>query len=152
MSDSFLMHVARVWLAGKSPVMPGTAGSLAGIALAPFIFMPLPVWLRVAALCLLLWLGTKACGKAEEVLQKKDPQEVVIDEVFGQWLVCLPFAALNFWGYLAAFLLFRFFDITKPWPVSAAENIPGGLGVMLDDGVAGLFAMLSLAGLHWFFV
>ncbi len=151
MRDDLILCYARVGFAGKSPIAPGTCGSLVAIILAPVIFMPLPIWGRLLLLAFVLWTGTKASTKAEELLQKQDPGEVVIDEVLGQWITCLPFTALNFWGYLAAFLLFRLFDITKPWPVRIFERLPAGHGIMWDDAVAGLYAMLSLGVLCWLF-
>ena len=149
--DELMLAYARVWFAGKSPKAPGTCGSLVAIVLAPFVFMPLPFWGRVLLLLAVLWSGTRASSRAEELLQKKDPSEVVIDEVLGQWIACLPFAALGFWGYVAAFALFRLFDITKPWPVRNFERLPGGHGIMLDDAVAGVYAALCLGVLRWIF-
>lgn len=150
MKDALSLAYARVGFAGKSPYAPGTCGSLVAIALAPFIFMPLPLWGRLLLLLLLLYTGSRASGRAEEILGQTDPSEVVIDEVFGQWITCLPFASLGFREYLAAFVLFRIFDIVKPWPIRALEKIPGGLGIMLDDAAAGLYAMLCLALLRLF--
>ena len=147
-SDRVLLAYARVWPAGLSPVAPGTCGSLVAIPLAPFIFMPLPIWGRLLLLLALLVSGTIASGRAETLLQQKDPSEVVIDEVLGQWITCLPFASLGFWEYAAAFGLFRFFDITKPWPIRRLENLGNGFGVMVDDAMAGVYAMLCLALVH----
>lgn len=149
MRDDWILCYARVGVAGKSPWAPGTCGSLAAVALAPFVFMPLPFWGRLVLLALLLWTGTRACTRAEEILGRKDPSEVVIDEVFGQWITCLPFAALGFWGYAAAFALFRLFDIAKPWPVRRFEALPAGHGIMWDDAVAGVYAMICLGLLRW---
>jgi phosphatidylglycerophosphatase A len=129
--------------------MPGTCGSFVAIVLAPFLFMPLPLWGRVVVLLLVLAAGTMAASRAEILLQRKDPSEVVIVELLGQWLACLPFAALGFWEYAAAFALFRLFDITKPWPIRKLEAINGGLGIMLDDAMAGVYAMICLAALRW---
>lgn len=149
MKDSLLLAYARVGPAGKSPFAPGTCGSLAAIALAPFLFMPLPLAGRVLLLLVVLITGTVAAGRAETLLGKKDPSEVVIDEVLGQWITCLPFASLALWEYAAAFALFRLFDIAKPWPVRRLEGIGGGLGIMVDDAAAGLYAMLCLGLLRW---
>lgn len=151
MSDSFALFYARVWFAGKIPFAPGTCGSLVAIILAPFIFMPLAPWLRVVALALIFWSGVIASKRASEILGKKDPSEVVIDEVLGQWMVCLPFSSLSFWGYIAAFALFRLFDIKKPAHVKQAEELPGGYGIMLDDLVAGIYAIPCLGILVWLF-
>lgn len=151
MSDYFALTYARVWLAGKSPKAPGTCGSLVAIFLAPFIFMPLPIWIRIFLLAILFYTGAKAAEQAGILLKKKDPPEVVIDEVLGQLVTCLPFSTLSFWGYAAAFLLFRLFDITKPGLIKKAESSPGGYGIMLDDFVAGIYAMGVLGVISWLF-
>lgn len=150
MKDFLLLAYARVGIAGKSPVAPGTCGSLVAIVLAPFVFMPLPLAGRVLLLLAVLVTGTVAAGRAETLLGEKDPSEVVIDEVLGQWLTCLPFVALGFWEYTAAFALFRLFDITKPWPVRQLERIGGGLGIMIDDAAAGVYAMLCMCVIRAF--
>ncbi|MCL1939994.1 MAG: phosphatidylglycerophosphatase A [Desulfovibrionaceae bacterium] len=144
MWDTLLLNYARVWPAGLSPVAPGTCGSLVAIVLAPFIFMPLPLWGRVLVLLFVLVTGTIASSRAEKILGRKDPSEAVIDEVLGQWITILPFAALLWWEYAAAFVLFRLFDITKPWPIWRLEDIEGGLGVMIDDVAAGIYALLCM--------
>ena len=149
MRDVFLLNYARVWPAGLSPFAPGTCGSFTAIISAPFLFMPLPLWGRLLALLFVLISGTVAAGRAEELLGKKDPSEVVIDEVLGQWIAILPFASLALWEYAAAFALFRLFDIFKPWPVRRLEAVDGGLGVMIDDAAAGLYALLCMLALRW---
>jgi len=83
--------------------------------------------------------GVWASGKLASFHRLKDPQRVVIDEVAGQWLAILP-VALDWHYYLVAFLLFRFLDITKPWPLKNFERMPGGLGIMADDIGAGVYA------------
>ncbi|MBG0776834.1 MAG: phosphatidylglycerophosphatase A [Desulfovibrionaceae bacterium] len=144
--DRLALAVARVWPAGLSPVMPGTCGSIVAALLAPFVFLPLPFFGRVALLALLFWLGGVAATRAERVLGRKDPGEVVVDEVLGQWLAYLPLAASASAAQLAAGLvLFRVFDIAKPWPVRASEDwLAAGYGVMIDDVVAGLYALAAL--------
>jgi phosphatidylglycerophosphatase A len=151
MRDAIFLACARVGFAGKSPFAPGTCGSLAAIASAPFVFMPLPFSGRLLLLLAVFAGGVIVSARAEILLQKKDPPEVVIDEVLGQWIACLPFASLALREYLAAFVLFRFFDIFKPWPVRRLESVGGGLGIMIDDAAAGLYAMLCLAALRLFF-
>lgn len=151
MKETFSLIYARVWFAGKSPFAPGTCGSLVAILLAPFIFMPLPLIGRLMMLILVFATGVLASNEAEAQLGKKDPSEVVIDEVLGQWLTILPFAMLEFWGYVAAFVLFRLFDICKPWPIKRLEKLGGGLGIMIDDAAAGFYAMIALGLLIWIF-
>jgi len=163
---------AARWLAtagglGLLPVAPGTWGSLAGLGLAwlfargggaGWIFpsgsvesfyiahIPYPMiwWLALSA------AGVWAASAVERASGKKDPQEVVIDEVSGQWLALLAgpallSGALNWKSYLAGFILFRAFDIFKPFPARQAEALPGGWGIMADDWVAGAYA----AGCLW---
>ena len=144
--DRVALQFSRVWPAGLSPVGPGTCGSAVATALAPWCFMPLPPGGRVAVLAVLFVVGGVASGRAERLLGRKDPGEVVIDEVLGQWLAYLPFAVLSPWWLVVGFALFRLFDIAKPWPVRSSENwLPGGFGIMIDDAVAGCYAMISLA-------
>ena len=143
--DRCILVFCRVEPAGLSPIMPGTCGSAVAMVLAPFVFMPLSLYARAAVLVALFVAGGIASTRAELLLGKKDPGSVVIDEVLGQWLVYLPFAALSWWELFCGFILFRIFDITKPWPTRASERwMPGGYGVMLDDVVAGLFALVVL--------
>lgn len=144
--------IASGFGSGLSPIAPGTAGSLA--ALLPWLVLrelPLP-WYAVA-LIVAFALGVWACDRAVSLLQSEDPQAAVWDEFVGQWLALAPLvAAPRSWPAVAAgFIFFRIFDIAKPWPVSWADRrIGGGLGVMLDDAIAGAYAALALLVLmHW---
>lgn len=130
--------------AGHMPVS-GTVGSAVAALLAPWMFMPLPFVGRLAWCCFLFFLGAIASTAVEKAEGQKDPGVVVIDELIGQWITFLPFATLSFWGMFWGFILFRVFDILKPWPVRRSEAmLPGGYGVMLDDVLAGVYAMISL--------
>ena len=154
--DRIILGFCRVEPCGLSPVMPGTCGAIAGMLLAPYVFLPLSLWARVAALLLLFIAGGIASTRAEQLLGRPDPGEVVIDEVLGQWLTYLPFGlaagSLPWAELLAGLVLFRVFDIAKPWPVKHSEHwLPGGYGVMIDDVVAGLYAMICLALLRLIF-
>jgi phosphatidylglycerophosphatase A len=149
--DRLALAFSRVEPFGLSPKAPGTCGSAIAIILAPFIFMPWSLTWRIIILLGLFTLGGLAASRAERILGEKDPGCVVIDEVLGQWLACLPFAALSWWEYILAFALFRVFDICKPWPIRASENwLPDGFGVMLDDVLAGLYALGLLLILKYF--
>ena len=143
--DRFCLHVSRLWIVGRAPVMPGTCSSAVALLLAPFLFLPLGFVGRCVLLAALFLFGSLIVNRAERILGVKDPPELCIDEVPGMWLTLLPFAEPSLGLMLAAFVLFRFFDIVKPWPVSASEHwLPGGFGIMLDDAVAGLLAMLGV--------
>ena len=137
---------------GLSPVAPGTAGSLA--ALLPwFLLRELPWPLYLAAIALAFALGAVACERVVKRLRLDDPGCVVWDEFVGQWIALMPLLWLPFkwWWLVAGFVLFRLFDIAKPWPVSWADrNVKGGVGVMLDDVLAGLYAAIVLAILMHF--
>lgn len=143
--DKLAAALATLGPIGHFPKAPGTWGSLAAVIAAPWLFLTMPLWWRILALAAILALGTWACGRAEVFYGKKDPGCVVLDELFGQWLTLLFFPGLPIGFLLIAFVLFRLFDIFKPWPVHWAETaFPDGLGVMMDDGVAGLYALACL--------
>lgn len=132
--------------AGCSPRAPGTAGTLIGIAVfLPLSRLELPAYLLATAL--IFALGVWICGRTAEDLRVHDHPGIVWDEIAGV-LVALTAVPLH-WGWLlAGFLLFRLFDIWKPWPIGWLDRrIGGGLGIMLDDLIAGLFtlAILQLA-------
>ena len=129
---------------GLLPLMPGTWGSLAALPCAWAISaLAGPAALLTAAV-LAFVSGCWAASTLARASGLKDPQFIVIDEVAAQWLT-LAVAPLDWRAYLAAFLLFRLFDIWKPWPVRAIERrVPGGPGIMLDDVVAALYAILLL--------
>lgn len=143
--DPICLSLSTLGFVGKVGRGPGTAGSAVAVALAPALFFPHPLWLRLAILAGVFVVGGLAAGRAEKLLGAKDPGSVVIDELAGQWLVFAPFAAWNWWLLCAGFVLFRIFDIAKPWPVKASESwLPGGFGVMVDDLVAGALALVCL--------
>lgn len=143
--DSMALHFCRLGAAGLAPSAPGTWGSALAAVLAPLWFCPLSYMGRGLVLAVLFVVGGIAASRAETLLNRTDPGEVVIDELVGLWLVLLPFKDPTLPLLVAAFLLFRFFDILKPWPVSASEYwMPAGFGIMLDDVVAGAMAMCCL--------
>jgi phosphatidylglycerophosphatase A len=129
--------------AGLSPVAPGTAGSLFALPLAvPLLWLPpLLFWLAwLAAFFAAAW----CCGTVSRRLGAADPGGIVCDEILAMWLVlaCIP-ADWRWW--LAAFALFRLFDIVKPWPIRALERrVEGGFGIMLDDILAAAYALALL--------
>jgi phosphatidylglycerophosphatase A len=122
--------------------MPGTWGSLAALPCAWAIRSLSGVAGLAIAAAIIFAVGCWAAATIAKASGIKDPGAIVIDEVAAQWLVLLP-APLDPLSYAAAFLLFRIFDIWKPWPVGLADRrVPGGLGVMLDDLLAAVYAVL----------
>ncbi len=143
------LFVATAGGVGYSPIAPGTAGSLLALIIlwvVPFSSVSLAV-----AVVVLAGVGGWAAGRAERLLGGKDPAPVVIDEIAGMFLSVLPFPR-SLGLLLAAFLLFRVLDIVKPFPIRQCQILSGGLGVILDDLLAGvytlgiLWALLALVG------
>ena len=155
--------VASVFGIGYFDVAPGTIMSAVATPLALLIALRAGSVSVIGASLIAFTIGVYACADhMRQTGRHDDPSECVIDELAGQWLAC-AFAVLTFGGHVPlassplpafalAFVLFRLFDIWKPWPVSAADRLSGGVGVMLDDMVAGLMAGLLVAlaryGLH----
>lgn len=137
--------------AGYSPVAPGTAGTLVAMALyiaenylLGGIFYESLTYINLALLIILAYPCIRLCSDAEVFYNEKDPQKVVIDEVMGYWtgLLFLPFSLTY---ALLAFLIFRLFDIIKPFPAKKLQDLHGGLGIMIDDYIAGIY---TLAAMH----
>ena len=124
---------------GYSPVIPGTAGSFTAVLL--FLLIPDLFIVQLFLICLVYFTGVWA-SKIIEADQGKDPGIVVIDEIAGQWIALL-FLPLSMKAVLTAFILFRVFDIWKPFPVNYMEKLPHGWGIMTDDVIAGIYANLS---------
>ncbi len=148
--DAMCLFFCRAGVAGLAPFAPGTWGSLFAVIFAPMWFFPMPIMGRVLVLLALFLLGAVAATHAEKLLDCKDASQIVIDEVVGVWIVFLPFTKINLPMLVGGFLLFRLFDILKPWPICAAEHcMRDGYGIMIDDVIAGLMAMLCLGALCW---
>ena len=140
--DAVSLGYCRLLIAGLSPVMPGTCGSALAAVLAPFLFLPLSFTARVVVLALICWSGALAATRVARLMDCKAPGSIVIDELLGLWIVLLPFRQPGLLQIMVAFLLFRLFDMWKPWLVHASETwLPAGYGVMIDDAVAGLMAL-----------
>jgi phosphatidylglycerophosphatase A len=142
--------IATVAGAGYFPVAPGTIGSAVAVVLvAALDAMPFPDAWRVALLVvaagLVFILGVWAAGQSEKFFGTTDPGQVVIDEVAGQMITFLLSTHASWKFLLAGFGLFRLFDITKPFPAGRAERLPGGWGIMVDDIIAGAYALGAIA-------
>ncbi|HEU4796431.1 MAG TPA: phosphatidylglycerophosphatase A [Pyrinomonadaceae bacterium] len=146
----YLALAISTWGVGYLPLMPGTFGSLVGIG----IFLLLgSLALQLAVIVLLTWTGIWAATRTERILRLKDPGKVVVDEVAGQMIALLPVSVFavssrGFW-IIVSFILFRLFDIFKPYPARRFEGLRSGLGIMADDLVAGFYAALVLGALLW---
>lgn len=132
---------------GYLPLAPGTWASLATVTVWYLLYsgMGTSAWaIHLPVVCVLFPVAWIASGSAARSLRQEDPRVVVIDEIFGQSLPLL-LVPVNFWTVLGAFGLFRLFDIVKPPPVRQCERLPGGLGILMDDCAAGLYAAVVLA-------
>ncbi|MEA3285825.1 MAG: phosphatidylglycerophosphatase A [Candidatus Marinimicrobia bacterium] len=142
-----LRAFTSVGYVGRIPGAPGTYGSLVTLPLAYFWTSTVTdnIFLTLLFIVILAGLGIAASNLVAGAMGIEDPGEIVIDEVVGQWIALL--AIPNHWGYwLAAFILFRIFDIWKPWLIDKVQKYPGGWGIMLDDVCAGMLAFLLIQG------
>ena len=133
---------------GLSPWAPGTCGTVVAMGLYLAALQFLPLWAYAVFLVAAFGLGVWACDRAERLTALHDPGMLVVDEWVGYWLALLPAMAQGHTGWrpaLAGFVLFRLFDILKPWPASVADRrLPGGFGTMADDVLAGAYAALVM--------
>ena len=137
---------------GYFPKGPGTAGSLCGLAAAYILHSTLawPAWAFAGLAAAFIAPAVWAAGVVAETSGAKDPQIVVIDEVLGQWVALAGAPTLGWREWLGAFVLFRLFDIWKPVPVRNLERLPGGIGIVADDLMAGIYGALVLSAAGWF--
>lgn len=135
--------LATFGYSGYAPVAPGTAGSLAALALFWLVRSRQSAVLEIGALAVVSVVGVWAATRAERHFGRQDPGPVVIDEVAGM-LLTLALVPVGLSGALLGFLVFRVFDIVKPWPARRLEDLPGGLGIMADDLMAGLYGQLVM--------
>ncbi len=157
------MNKPRVWSdpihflafgfgSGLAPKAPGTFGTVAAIPvyLLLSLLAPLPVYLVITALFSVV--GIWICGKTSKDLGVHDHSGIVWDEIVG-YLITMILVPLTWYWVLAGFVLFRFFDILKPWPISILDKkVSGGFGIMVDDIVAGVFSLGVMHLLIYFFV
>lgn len=135
---------------GAAPVAPGTFGTLAAVLL----YLPLQHlhWFNYLLLVVVAFVvGVVICDRTSRDIGVHDHGGIVWDEFVGYWLTML-FAPAG-WGWIiTGFVLFRFFDIVKPWPIAMLDKqVKGGMGIMIDDVVAGFYALLCLQLLAWIF-
>jgi len=133
-----------VFGAGYSPVASGTVGSL--VTAVAIWLLPLTPLRIAVALAVVTLLGIWAGSRVERALGRKDPGVIVIDEVAGMLLSVIVLQPLSLPVLFTAFLLFRLFDIWKPFPARESQALTGGMGVMVDDLIAGLYALVLVMG------
>lgn len=146
--NQFALFIASFGYVGFFPIAPGTAGSLAALALFAFVrWVGMPAF-ELGTILAVLVVGIWSANGAERALGRKDPGPVVIDEVLGM-LITLALLPVSLGGVLLGFLLFRLFDVVKPYPAGRLEHLPGGYGIMLDDAMAGVYSYVVLRLCMW---
>jgi phosphatidylglycerophosphatase A len=142
------VFVATVAYCGYFPVAPGTVGSAAGLIVYLLVWWAQSPAVEVGLILVLFAAGVWAGTTAERYFGGIDPGPIVIDEVVGM-LITLAFIPVGWSGALAGFVLFRIFDVFKPYPAGRFERLHGGLGVMADDAMAAVYANISLRAVMW---
>ena len=140
---TLILIIATGCYSGYLPIAPGTWGSLVGLLLV-FLLHNLSLTVYLAVVAGLFLVGSFAAGEAEKILDNRDPGAVVIDEIVGMLIamVAVPLTPLTM---TLGFVLFRIFDIVKPFPVDIFDQrLHGGLGIMLDDVIAGIYSLIVL--------
>jgi phosphatidylglycerophosphatase A len=135
---------------GLANKAPGTFGTLAAIPLVIFLSIYTPLYGYLALCILFSFAGIWICGHTAKDMQVHDDSSIVWDEVVGMMITMIA-VPLNWQNLLVGFILFRIFDIAKPWPISYLDkHVHGGFGIMADDVLAGIFALISLHGILFY--
>ena len=137
------LFIATCGYLGYVPVAPGTFGSAAGLVVFAAVRWSGSPALELAVIMLLFAVGVWSANAAERHFGGVDPAPVILDEVVGM-LITLAFLPVNVTGAVVGFLLFRLFDVVKPWPANRLEAVHGGLGVMADDAMAGVYGNVAM--------
>jgi phosphatidylglycerophosphatase A len=144
------VFLATAGYAGYFPIAPGTVGSVIGLLVYGLVWWTESVAVEVSLIVILFAVGVWAGTSAERYFGGIDPGPIVLDEVVGM-LITLAFIPVGWTGIVAGFVLFRIFDVLKPFPAARLEKLHGGLGVMADDAVAAVYANVSLRVLQAIF-
>ncbi len=136
--------IASGFGSGLSPIAPGTMGTLAAMPFWLLFALLLPTWGYIAVIIIAAFAGIIICQRASDELGVHDHGGIVWDEFVGLWItmICVPISWPN---AILGFLLFRLFDVLKPWPIKVIdEKITGGFGIMFDDILAGIFSLITM--------
>ena len=146
LSDYLALSIATCGV-GYLPLAPGTFGSLVGVAIFLLLVQKTSPLVIVVSILVITFAGFWAASRTEELSGRKDPGKVVVDEVAGQMIALLPLTVFTVTplAVMVSFILFRFFDIVKPYPAGRLESLKGGFGIMCDDLVAGAYAAVLTA-------
>ncbi|MBN1498750.1 MAG: phosphatidylglycerophosphatase A [Spirochaetes bacterium] len=150
--NRWIIFLATGFYSGLCPKAPGTAGSFAAMVIYCIMGAVFKEKTGVIIACVFaigLLPAIIISDSAEKIFNEKDPQKVVIDEFFGLWITFV-FVPFSFKVALIGFVLFRIFDICKPFPINYLQRIKGGLGIMIDDLLAGLYVRIIFALLLYF--
>jgi phosphatidylglycerophosphatase A len=147
LNEKLITFLATGFGSGLAPFAPGTMGTLVGVVIC-LLCLPLPWPIRLLIVIALLALSIYVAGQAEKIYQKKDDQRIVIDEIIGIQITMLP-VAITILHLCVGFVLFRIFDILKPFPIGNLQRLPGGWGVVIDDVAAGIYAGVILLALNY---
>ena len=144
MRNFFIKAVSTFFFVGYSPLIPGTVASFVSIFVV-ILFRSYPVG-YMAATAIIIVVGFLVSGPAEKVFNKKDDRRIVIDELAGIMVsfLFLPAGKITLWPLFWGFMLFRAFDALKIYPANKLQDLSGGLGVMADDLMAGVYANVIL--------
>ena len=149
MKNSFITLLVTFGYIGKVKYIPGTIGSFAGLLVGAVIIKLTNYNVFMSCFFILTVISIFAVDEYLKSSENLDPQEVVVDEVLGQW-IAIAFIPFNFKSFLIAFILFRFFDISKIFPINKIEKIKGYLGVIGDDLFAGIITAIIILTLTYY--
>ena len=147
MNKKLITFLATGFGSGLAPFAPGTMGTLVGVVIC-LLCLLLPWPMRLLIVIALSALSIYVAGRAEKIYQKKDDQRIVIDEIIGFQITMLP-VAITILHLCVGFVLFRIFDILKPFPINNLQRLPGGWGVVIDDVAAGIYVGVILFALNY---
>ena len=149
MKNSLITFLVTFGYIGKIKYFPGTLGSFAGLLVGAVIIKLTNYNVFISCFFILTMISIFAIDEYLKSSKNLDPQEVVVDEVLGQW-IAIAFIPFNFKSFIIAFLIFRFFDISKIFPINKIEKIRGYLGVIGDDLFAGVITALIILSLTYY--